>query len=198
MEETTSWKNHSFTLLIFGGIIVLCSIFFTLGMVVGRSQGRHLASLAFEAEAAKKPVATTTENFPLDYYSATTSEKQDPFTLQPAPEPPAQKREAPPVVADSQEPARPQTPPEKKQAAPPPPASAGANFLQISAAKTQKQADEELKKVQSKGFKGKILKGTKDNVTVFRVVVGPYKDSEVSLAKKDLQAKGYKDAFLAK
>src|SRR5678816_3601628 len=103
MEETTSWKNHSFTLLIFGGIIVLCSIFFTLGMVVGRGQGRHLAALAFEAEAAKKPVSTSTENFPLDYYSATTSEKQDPFTLQPAPEPTSKKRETPPVVADSQE-----------------------------------------------------------------------------------------------
>ena len=39
---------------------------------------------------------------------------------------------------------------------------------------------------------------TKDNAKVYRVVAGPYKDSEISLAKKDLQAKGYKGAFLAK
>jgi hypothetical protein len=40
-----------------------------------------------------------------------------------------------------------------------------------------------------------MLKAPKDNVTLFKVVVGPYKESELSLAKKDLEAKGYKGAF---
>ena len=39
MEDQTSWKGHTFTLLVFTGIVVLCSIFFILGMLVGRAQG---------------------------------------------------------------------------------------------------------------------------------------------------------------
>ena len=54
MEEQTTWKAHSFTLLVFGGIVVLCSIFFVLGMLVGRTQSVKIASVA-GAEAAVKP-----------------------------------------------------------------------------------------------------------------------------------------------
>ena len=53
MDETnTSWKNHSFTLLVFGGIVALCFIFFVLGMLVGRNQGQRIAEQAF-AEARR-------------------------------------------------------------------------------------------------------------------------------------------------
>ena len=41
MEDQASWKSHSFTLLVFTGIVVLCSIFFILGMLVGRTQGQN-------------------------------------------------------------------------------------------------------------------------------------------------------------
>ena len=34
MEEQTTWKGHTFTLLVFTGIVVLCSIFFILGMLL--------------------------------------------------------------------------------------------------------------------------------------------------------------------
>ena len=51
MEESASWKAHGFTLLVFGGIVVLCSIFFVLGMLVGRSQGQRMAEMA-SADAA--------------------------------------------------------------------------------------------------------------------------------------------------
>ena len=48
MEEQTTWKGHSLTLLVFAGIVALCSIFFILGMLVGRQQGQTLsASLRF-------------------------------------------------------------------------------------------------------------------------------------------------------
>ena len=46
MEEQTTWKGHTFTLLVFTGIVVLCSIFFILGTLVGRAQGQRLASIA--------------------------------------------------------------------------------------------------------------------------------------------------------
>ncbi len=54
MEEQPSWKGHTFTLLIFGGIVVLCSIFFVLGMLVGRTQGQKLATVAAADAAAAK------------------------------------------------------------------------------------------------------------------------------------------------
>ena len=65
-------------------------------------------------------------------------------------------------------------------------------FLQVTATQNAKQASEELKRVQSKGFKAKILKITQKNVLWHRIYVGPYTKSEVNLAKSDLSAKGYK------
>ena len=88
MEDTnTTWKNHSFTLLIFGGIVALCLIFFVLGMLVGRNQGKRIAETAFAEEAEKKTVADkAAEEFPLEFYSQTTEEKPE-LKLQPAAEP---------------------------------------------------------------------------------------------------------------
>src|ERR1041385_1530685 len=54
MEDQNSWKGHTFTLLIFGGIVVLCAIFFVLGMLVGRVQSPKIATVA-AAEAGAKP-----------------------------------------------------------------------------------------------------------------------------------------------
>ena len=51
-----SWKGHSFTLLVFTGIVVLSSIFFILGMLVGRSQGQKIASTSAPAAASNRSV----------------------------------------------------------------------------------------------------------------------------------------------
>src|SRR4030095_10672689 len=86
-ETTTSWKNHSFTLLIFGGIVVLCSIFFVLGMLVGRNQGQQMAEMAFAEKEKNKPVAVAgADDLKLNYYDETTEEKD--LRLRPPPEPP--------------------------------------------------------------------------------------------------------------
>src|SRR6187399_3177294 len=53
MDEQVSWKGQSFTLLVFGGIVFLCSIFFVLGMLVGRGQGEKAAEAARITVAAK-------------------------------------------------------------------------------------------------------------------------------------------------
>lgn len=226
MEETnTSWKNHSFTLLIFGGIVALCFIFFVLGMLVGRNQGQRIAHDAIAAEDAKKPAdGKTAEEFPLEFYSQATEEKPD-FKLQPAPEPTvtgasttspapaaasaiAPRTDAPsekagPSVKAQQADAKPEAPaknPAKGStvAKPAPTPKPKEVLLQVTATKSEKQAKEELKKVQLKGFNARILTGTTNNVQWHRVVVGPYKESDVNLAKSDLRAKGYKDVFLLK
>ena len=55
MDEQVTWKGQSFTLLVFGGIVFLCSIFFVLGMLVGRGQGKSAAESAAVSDAAKSP-----------------------------------------------------------------------------------------------------------------------------------------------
>ena len=70
--------------------------------------------------------------------------------------------------------------------------------MQLMSTKNQKQAKSELKKVQSKGFKGVIMEVTLQNERWHRVVVGPYKESEINLTLSDLKAKGYKDPRLMK
>ena len=57
MDEQVTWKGHSFTLLVFAGIVFLCSIFFVLGMLVGRGQGKSAAESAAVYEAVKSAEA---------------------------------------------------------------------------------------------------------------------------------------------
>jgi cell division protein FtsN len=109
----------------------------------------------------------------LDFYRETTGDKQD-LKLEPAP-PPAPRAAAPD-----------KTKPVEK------PAKAREVYLQVGAFKTEKQAEEALKKVLAKGFKARLMK---ENNQLFRVLAGPYKESEVTLATKDLRAKGYKDVI---
>ena len=78
-----------------------------------------------------------------------------------------------------------------KTPAPPPPSE--DRYLQVVATKDQQKAKAELKRVQSKGFKALIMEGTVKNERWHRVVVGPYKESEMAMATSDLKAKGYKD-----
>ena len=212
-ETTTSWRNHSFTLLVFGGIVVLCSIFFVLGMLVGRNQGQRMAESSAEKEKNKTVAVAAADDFTLNYYSETKEEKPG-LKLQPAPpEPPAAQPavSTAPAVGGTSSSARPDKPAEKQPQQPdkttstprtpkkePPKTAAPApaakdRYLQVLATKDEKQAKAELKKVQSKGFTGMIMEGTINKERWHRVVVGPYKESDLPMASSDLRAKGYKD-----
>src|SRR5215510_13319450 len=175
-EESTSWKSHGFTLLIFGGIVVLCSIFFVLGMLVGRNQGHKIAELAAAGNTGRKAQTQPAgDDLKLDYYAETTEEKPD-LKLQPAPDPPA--RPDPPAPAAKQAaPARP--PASAPTSKPKPPDPEPEIYLQIAATRDAKQADLERKKVVLKGFKAKVVSTEQDKVQWHRVYVGPYKESQV-------------------
>src|SRR5438093_8370918 len=105
MEDQTSWKGHSFTLLVFTGVVVLCSIFFILGMLVGRTQGQKIA---FAASAAPKtePKAPPKENTTPELTFYDSVKKPELPTLEP-PRPTQSK----PVVPDPPKAAEPATPP---------------------------------------------------------------------------------------
>ena len=182
-SESPSWKGHGFTLLVFGGIVVLCSIFFVLGMLVGRNQGQRIAENAAGDATRKTAAQPLPEAQPLKFFEQTTEPVPD-DTLQPRPTPPTTSEGVVPAPA----------PPE-----PDPPAlkepGADKPYLQITATASSVAANDVLNKVRSKGFQARILPpgpASKD----YRVWVGPYDTlAEAEVAKKELQAQGYTDVF---
>jgi cell division protein FtsN len=192
MEETPSWKGHSFTLLVFGGIVVLCSIFFVLGMLVGRSQGQRLAENAATDASNKNPQAQPLPaSRALDYPELTKAAKpDDSFST------------LPPTTAESpvEEKTAAATPPSRPEPEPTPVADRPSLYWQIIATKNEKEAEAMRAKVQSKGFKAKIVPtkpGSKE--TYNRVWVGPYEsNAEADMAKKELEDAGFKNPYLQK
>src|SRR5436190_16528517 len=85
MEDQTSWKGHSFTLLVFTGIVVLCSIFFILGMLVGRAQGQKLVANAPAASSAKNDAKSVPKDEKPDLTFYESVKKEESAALQPAP-----------------------------------------------------------------------------------------------------------------
>src|SRR5206468_9780689 len=86
MDDQTTWKAHSFTLIVFTGIVVLCSIFFILGMLVGRDQGQKLAfaASALAATKAEARALPREESKPdLTFYDSV--KKAEPSSLEPPP-----------------------------------------------------------------------------------------------------------------
>jgi cell division septation protein DedD len=184
MEDQTSWKGHTFTLLVFTGIVVLCSIFFILGMLVGRAQSQKLATNATVASAAKNEAkASPKEDKPdLTFYE---SRKDDstlaaPFRPAPAPEPPVETPKEKPAAAFR--------PVEK-----PSPAPTTVINWQIAAVRKDADAQKLLDQVRKKGFKAFILAPAEgDSNPYFRVQVGPFSDViEAQDVKKKLEEAKY-------
>jgi cell division septation protein DedD len=86
MEQST-WKAQGFTLMVFAGIVILCSTFFVLGMLVGRTQALKIAS-AEAVEAAERTEGRPAPGQPeLSFYDAIESKPAE--TPKTAPDPPA-------------------------------------------------------------------------------------------------------------
>jgi cell division septation protein DedD len=182
MEDQTSWKGHTFTLIVFTGIVVLCSIFFILGMLVGRTQGQKLAiattaSAASRAEAKAEASREETAKPDLTFYESV--KKTDTAALEPPP--------ADPRVLD---------PPKKVEPEPAAAAPVPANVLnyQVGAVRKSSDADKLLAQVRKKGFRAFILAPSADEANPFyRIQVGPFADLiEAEDAKKKLESAGYK------
>src|SRR5438093_12610882 len=126
MEEQTTWKGHSLTLAVFTGIVVLCSIFFILGMLVGRQQGQKFATIAAaDAPPGEDAKAAPKESKPeLTFFESVEKEKK------PVLEPPPAQAKAPPPAAE---------PPKPKSAGP-----ATAINYQVGAVKKSSDADKLL------------------------------------------------------
>jgi cell division protein FtsN len=183
MREETTWKGHTFTLMVFAGIAVLCSIFFVLGMLVGRAQGQKMASAAAATDPSKAgaPAEINEEGVDLTFYEEV---KRD---TRPAPEGAQLKPDpAPSKPAVTTEAIRPALPP-------PVAGSENAVHFQVGAFPKEAAAEKLLAAVKKKGFDGLILKPAADERNpFFRVQVGPYTPQEAQQARKKLESAGYR------
>ena len=170
MEEQTTWKGHTFTLLVFTGIVVLCSIFFILGMLVGHAQTQKAA--AGNATLQKTDAKPAPKEDKPDFTFYDSVKKEPPAVLQPAP-------------------AKPEPEPEKKADSKPEPANS-VNY-QIGAVRKSSDAEKLLNAVKKKGFRAFILQpAAGDRNPYFRIQVGPFADLlEAQDAKKKLEGAGY-------
>jgi cell division septation protein DedD len=176
MDEQTSWKGHTFTLLIFAGIVVLSSIFFILGMLVGRAQGQKLATAEKPAKAEAKAAAP---------------EDKPSFTFYDS----VKKDDPPPLDSAAAKPAPAPTPPPAPRTPEPEAVSRPENVLNYQIGAVRKAADAEklLSDVKKKGFRAFILAPSAGDANpFFRVQVGPFADpTEAQEVKKKLEAAGF-------
>jgi cell division septation protein DedD len=180
MQETLSWKGHSFTLFVFAGIVVLCSIFFVLGMLVGRTHGTRAADTPASPSHAKAAAQsgadtiTTADDAPL-----TRNERSAPKRAE------VTERAAPPVDPS----------PRATETRTPDPASAsnGIHF-QIGAVAREDAAHKLFNDVRKRGFPAVVLAPSPDDKNpLYRVQVGPYaSDAEAEVAKRKLESLKYK------
>jgi len=187
MHEETTWKAHTFTLVVFGGIAVLCSIFFILGFLMGRTQAQKVAANAAPAERVSDEAKAEPKEDAPDFTFYDSVKKEQPAVLEPPPSPP--KPDVPAVAVPStakQEPA-----PER----PAPVTSKPENVLnyQVSALRKSDDAEKLLDALKKKGFRAFILApAAGDPNPLFRVQVGPFSDLiAAQAAKKKLEAAGY-------
>ena len=170
MDEQTAWRGHSFTLLIFGGIVVLCSIFFILGMLVGRNQVTAVASVPSLADDASIEPAEP-EDLDLRFYEAVDADEPPPLEAAAPPSPPPTEPE--PVAAPGE--VRPTL------------------TLQVAALRNADQAESLRGEIAAMGFPSFVLRpGPDDAAALYRVRVGPFSDeAEAARVRALLEAEGY-------
>lgn len=169
-----SSRGQTLTLAIFGGLVVLCSIFFILGMVVGRSQVVLSADVAGSDpdDGAEGPETGAARD--LTFYESVAD------TLPPglAPNPAPRSEEAIP------RPALPEGAGEEP---------ASAIFLQVTALRNADQASRLLTDLLDGGFPAFLVRPEpSDDVPLHRVRVGPFaSEAEAARARRALEEQGF-------
>lgn len=175
-SSSATSKGQNLTLLVFGGLVVLCSIFFVLGMMVGRA-GFGAAEETEQAsvpEMPAEPEADLTDD--LTFYDSVG--ESDPPGLEPVPEPAGETASvAAPGDAGEDE----------------PDPAGQLIFLQVAALSSAPQADSLLDQLLEDGFPAFLVRPEpSDDVQLHRVRVGPFATQEAaSLARRALEEQGF-------
>ena len=201
MDEQVTWKGQSFTLLVFGGIVFLCSIFFVLGMLVGRGQGKSTAEAdkgtAAATSAEKDPSPQDTK--PSNSSSQTiTFGKDANKEIKPAEAKPSEPIQARTPAPDKPAKTTPKTEPPAPAAAKTPaaktatPSPAKMIYLQVNAVTSDAAAKKQATDLEKAGFRAVIMGGDGANA-LYKIQVGPFATTaDADTAKRKLEALGYK------
>lgn len=203
-------------LSVFFIVVVLLTVFFTMGYIVGRNSGggSEVASVKKADKpleippATRTPVETPVPSPPTPTPGPTTTEpKVDPSTPEaiavssskpeppkpepvkpepPKPEPPKPKEKEKPVEKPQEKP----KPVEANSGSPQQPVS-GQTYLQVAAV-GRPEAELMTEVLGRKGFKA-IHSQIPEKPALYRVLVGPYKDAAaITQAREELQKAGLK------
>jgi len=177
-------------LSVFFIVVVLLGVFFTMGYIVGRSSApvngpdaastRKSEAKPMVVDSPAREVAQTAAKQPASAASAApveTAPQQQPASTPPqkAPEPVKEKKQEP-VKAEKPAPVSDQP-------------GAGQTYLQLSAT-GKHEADlmvDVLRKNSFKAFSAEIP----EKPGLYRVLVGPMKDSDINKTRADLQSKSF-------
>jgi cell division septation protein DedD len=192
MEDQGTWKGHSFTLIVFIGIVILCSIFFTLGMVVGRNQAQNPTSKSGTSDThapqqnEKKDETSISPN--------NDSLKDTTIVVERAPETKPDPPPAKPVTKVKESAAPPPAP-----VADPPPAKSSSGkmiYVQVSALAQSAAANKQADELRRNKFHVLVQSGDGPD-KLHHVLVGPFSNAaDADIAKRKLEALGYKQLLL--
>ncbi len=176
-------------------IVILFGVFFTMGYVVGRNSGPAAAAgvpatVATNRPEAASPAAPPPAAPPKEEVKEATPQETKPVETQPvappekAPETRGKPRAAPPRRVQASKPA------EASGAAVAVNPGPGNMYLQVEAV-AQPQASVVVDTLKQKGFPALLAQSS--NPTLFRVMVGPFRDAAtLGKAKADLENVGFK------
>jgi cell division septation protein DedD len=182
MEDQASLRGQGFTLLVFAGVVALCSVFFILGMIVGRGQAPG------ETEAGSATSASSPEANPgaessaeLGFYETVT---QGDF---PEPETPA-----PPEIGAASAPAPAEDAAPSNRASLPD-TDVVAIMLQVGAFGVEQTANNVVAELGGRGFRAMVLRPVPgEGPALYRVQVGPLpSEEEASRVRARLLDAGY-------
>jgi len=181
--------GNSQLLIVFFLVIILLSVFFTMGYIVGRNSGTETAKTNAPADAAAPPARTDAQSsMPTPAATTPTPTVVDPVKAEPEK----------PTAAHTATPPPSKPPIEVTAVTPSSPGEvitpiAGQIYIQVtSVAKPEAEILAEV--LTRKGFKAMVAAGPDDKR--FRVLVGPAKDaSDAGRLKGDLEQAGFKGAF---
>jgi cell division septation protein DedD len=172
-------------------VVCLLGVFFVMGYIVGSNTNGS----AKKAAQTEPPPASASAAAPVQDSAPSAPPPQDatPAQTAPAQPEPAKPESAKPEAAEKADAPSAEKPVEKPssriESAP------GHTYLQVSAVK-RPAADSIVQTLKDKGFPA--LLGESSKPSLFRVLVGPYADTEsLSKAKSDLKAMGF-DAVVSK
>ncbi len=177
-------------LSVFFIVVVLLGVFFTMGYIVGRNSSPAVSADSGR-KAEPKPIAVEPANQPSPLGAPATA-PADSAASSPSAETP-ERTKAQPESAGAAKAAEPEHNPPKAETASPTPEEpvAGATYLQVAAV-ARAEAELFVDVLAKKGFHA-IYTPVPNQVQLYRVLVGPYKDSSsVAQARTDLNSAGFK------